>query len=269
MAGAIQGNALNAERAARKQATSASKALATGQKALGGAEAAVLSKTRANVGTLRAATSNALNAIAFAQVADGSLKLIGEKISEIKALAASAAADTFDDSNRTSAQTEITKLLEAITNIVNTTRFGGTQLLDGTGGSASDGKFIFQTAETATDNTELDLSAKFDTATLGIDTISVTSITDAQAALTALDTALTSVSAGSAAVGAFMKSLEATIVANQTSIENLENAAGVMGDADMGEEVTKLTAAEIRQQIAQEVLSRGNRSDQGIMRIFS
>jgi flagellin-like hook-associated protein FlgL len=37
----------------------------------------------------------------------------------------------------------------------------------------------------------------------------------------------------------------------------------------MGEEVTKLTAAEIRQQIAQEVLSRGNRSDQGIMRIFS
>ncbi len=265
----IQANANNQVKRHQESRSASAARIASGKQinkaSQGAAELAASSKLNATSRSLSAATSNARRALTLGQTADGGLSQAQDEVVRIKELAVQASSDTFDDSDRAKASAEVAARLSTIDDvIVKTTRFGDTTLLDGTGGEASDGVFQFQVAEKAGDISTLDLSAKFDTATLGIDAAAVDTITNAQTAIGLCDTAIGLINDGRSATGAFMAGMESTINVNDVKQENVDNAVSVFSDADIAKEATALSKAEIGEQLAQAMISGANNAEKNI-----
>jgi len=229
----------------------------------GAAELAAAAKLSSATKSVAAATSNARRAVSFGQIADGAMGQIQDEVVRMKELAVSASSDTFDDVDRAKANAEVTKRLDTISKIVSTTRFGDAVLLDGTGGDS--GMFKFQVAEKAGDEVTLDLSAKFDIATLTLGDINVNTYADAQIAIGNCDEAIGLLNDGRAAVGAFMAGMESTITVNEVKGENLQGALDVLMSADIAKEATNQAIADIRSQLAQTVISKENRSAASVL----
>ncbi len=88
--------------------------------------------------------------------------------------------------------------------------------------------------------------------------ISISSQEDASNAITALDTAINSVSAERAKMGAVQNRLEHTINNLSTSAENLTAAESRIRDVDMAKEMMEMTKNNILQQAAQSMLAQAN-----------
>lgn len=246
--------------------TKAMKEIASGKKTLGGAESAVDSKLTSTIRSLGAATSNAQRALSFGQIADSGLKEMAASVIRLKEIAVSASADTFDATDRAKSQLEVAELLKSIDKIVSTARFGDTGLLDGTGGDS--GVFKFQVGEKAGDEIQLDLSAKYDAATLGIDGMTVETYDDAQTAIGLCDTALGLINDGRSAAGAFLAGMETTINFNQAKSENLESASGVLSETDLADAMSKSTDADIKNQAAQSMAAKSMQQAQNVLNLL-
>lgn len=255
----IQNNAMNQAKRHESAKQSAAARLASGNKinsaADGAAELSVATKMTSAARSIAAATSNATRAMTLGQTIDKSLAAIQNEVMRIKELAVNASSDTFDTGDREKAKDEVDSRLANINNISDRTRYGNTQLLDG-----STAVFKFQVAEQAGDLNEL-TQAKVDTAELGIDAIDITTIDNAQTAIGALDAAMNTLNASRAKVGAFTGSLDTIINANMAKSENILEAVDVLTKADIAEEATKLAMAEIASQLAQTMIAKENQSN--------
>lgn len=265
MSRVIQNNAGTQVRKHEKSKQVASARLASSQSinkaSEGAAELAAAAKLSSTSRALAAATSNARRALSFGQIADGALAQIQDEVVRIKELATAASSDTFDAGDREKAQAEVAKRISTIDNvIVATTRFGDTVLLDGSGGDAADGIFKFQIAEKAGDEAQLDLSAKFDTATLGVNAADVSTYGAAQATLALCDTAIGRLNDGRAETGAFMAGMESTITVNDVKQGNIDEALAVLTEADLAKEATNLAMADIKAQMAQSMIVKENQA---------
>jgi flagellin len=239
---------------AAKQTASAR--LASGQQINRASEgAAELSASTALKSTVRAsaaALSNANRAVALGQVADGAMSQIGDLLLRMKELTVAANSDTFGAEDRTAANAEFAKLGLAITEIANTTRYAGTEILNAVA------ILSIQTSEKADDVTTYE-TVDLTTAGLAI-TGDVNSVAGAAAAQEAVDAAITALASARAQVGAFMVGLESTIGVNQVKIENLEAAISVFTEADLAKEATNLAMADIRGQMAQSMITKENQA---------
>jgi flagellin len=265
MSRTIQNNAGTQVRKHERAKQTSSARLASGQQinkaSEGAAEIAAAAKLTSASRSLAAATSNARRALAFGQIADGSLAQIQEEVIRIKELATAASSDTFDAGDREKAQSEVAKRISTIDSvIVATTRFGDTVVLDGSGGSSADGLFKFQIAEKSGDEVQLDLTAKYDAATLGIDGADVSTYDNAQTAIGLCDTAIGLLNTGRAAVGAFMAGMESTVTVNDVKQGNIDEAIGVLTEADLAKEATNLAMADIKAQMAQSMIVKENQA---------
>lgn len=93
---------------------------------------------RAQTSGLRQATRNAQDGISVVQTAEGALNEVHTMLNRMRDLAVQAANTGANDSAaRTAAQSEITALSTEITRISTTTKFGATQLLDGSYGATA------------------------------------------------------------------------------------------------------------------------------------
>jgi flagellin len=269
MARPIQDDAAKAMRHHGKTKEKSAGRIASGEQfnkaSEGAAERAAAAKLISSSRSLSAATSNARRAVAFGQTGDGSLSQLQQEIIRIKELATAASSDTFDPADREKAQAEVKKRIETIDQIVATTRFGDTVLLDGSGGDA--GVFKFQVAEKAGDEVELDLSDKYDAATLGMDSADVSTYDAAQATIAACDNAIGLLNTGRAKVGAFMAGMESTITVNESKQGNIDEAVSVLIDADIAKEATNLTMAQIAYDLAQSMLTTENQSAKNVTRM--
>lgn len=267
----IQNNAINQSKRHDASKAQAAARLASGKQvnraSEGAAELAASAKLSASTRAISAATSNASRATAFGQIADASLAEIQNSLVRMKELAVNASSDTFDAADRASAQAEVTAQLQTITDIVNTTRFGDTVLLNASGGRDSDGVFRFQTAEKAGDTSSLSLSTAFDTATLGVDVVDVSTYAGAQTAIGLVDTAIGTINTGRATVGAFMANMESVVTVNSAKGENTEGALSVLMDADIAREATRLALAEIGSQLSSNMVSKENQAAANVVNL--
>jgi len=106
----------------------------------------IANKIRADVGALRQASRNAEQAISLLQVAEGGAFQIEAIVERMKELASQSASDNVSDSDRVLIQAEFTELQSEITRIVDTTKFQGNVLLDGTLGNQVDIDVLVSTA---------------------------------------------------------------------------------------------------------------------------
>lgn len=92
--------------------------------------------------------------------------------------------------------------------------------------------------------------------------VSVTNVTNANDAISRIDSALSTISSLRSEFGAVQNRFESTIVNLQTVSENLAAARGRIQDADFAAETAALTKAQILQQAGVSVLSQANAQPQ-------
>jgi flagellin len=219
---------------------------------------------------LTQAVSNAQDGINVAQIADGALGTSQQILQRMRTLVVQAGNEGTQDATSLAAiGGEITNLNTQLTNISTQTKFGSTNLLDGTYTKN------FQVGANGGDVIALDLSSgDVSAATLGTSALAIAaspaSYTTANATsdLTAIDAALTTVSGARSTIGAVQNQLTYTVNNLQTAITNVTASRSNLTDADLAAEVTSMTQSQILTSAATSVLAQANSAPQAILKLL-
>ena len=132
-----------------------------------------------------------------------------------------------------------------------------------TAGSAS-----FQIGANAGQTTSLSLSS-VNSSTLGLGSLDITSATGANSAMSAIDTAINTISKTRGDIGSFMRNtLESNVRALGVARENLAATESAIRDIDVAEEMTNYTKLQILQQSGLSVLAQANSAPQSVLSLL-
>jgi flagellin len=234
---------------------------------------AIREMMRTDIRVLNQGVRNANDALSLIQTADGALSVIDEKLTRMKELAEQAATGTYTDVQRLIMDSEYQAMASEITRIANATDFNGVKLLDGSlSGSGTDGtagnqmKIHFGTGNSSAEDyyyirinaataSALGVGNAIDATRAGY-TISTQSA--AQAALEAIDAAITSKDNIRAALGALANRLANTITNLTIQAENLQAAESRISDVNVATEMTEFVRNQILTQAAVAMLAQAN-----------
>ena len=101
-----------------------------------------------------------------------------------------------------------------------------------------------------------------------ITSVDITTVAGATSALSAIDSALTTVNNSRASLGGLMNRFEATVSNQNTAITNLSASRSRILDADYAVETTNLAKAQIVQQAATAMLAQANQSSQSVLALL-
>ncbi|OFZ73623.1 MAG: flagellin, partial [Bdellovibrionales bacterium RIFOXYD1_FULL_44_7] len=176
----------------------------------------------------------------------------------MRELGVQASSDTVGDQERKFMDVEFQQLLEEIDRIANSTEFNRVPLLNG-------GSTTFEIQIGTRNNPTIDRVKLFDAAAadinvvaLGINLAGVSDKSSAQNTLSAIDSAISSVTSIRAEFGAMQNRLQSVVNNMMISRENLATANSRIRDADVAEEATELTKNQILMQSGVSVLSQAN-----------
>lgn len=218
--------------------------------------------TQGLLGALGQASSNATNAQAFLQTADGALSNIGNLLQTAQQLATEAADGSYNSSQLTSIDSQYQAILTSINQIANGSQFNGISLFTGTA-------VTFQVGATNTANDQLSVTiAKADTTTLAVNGTSLTSQANAQAALTKVTTALATIAGDRDTIGSSEQSLTAVSNNLQSIQQNLTTALSNIQDANVAETYAKFTKESVLQQAGVQVLKQADQTPSQLVALF-
>ena len=210
---------------------------------------------------LTQAVSNANDATNVAQIADGALGTAQNILQRMRTLAVQAGnTGTQDTNSLADIQSEITALNSQLDKISSSTKFGNTNLLDGTYTSKT-----FQVGANASDTISISLT-KSDSNTLGTSGVQATGTVSAN--LTAIDAAIQTVSTSRANIGATQNQLGYTVTNLQTAITNVTASRSNLTDADLASQVSVMTQQQILTNAATSVLAQANSAPQAILKLL-
>ncbi len=223
---------------------------------------AISENLRAQTRGLQQAERNAQDGVSLVQVAEGGLQEISNILVRLRELAVQAASDTVGPTERKFLNSEYDALLSEIDRIANATEFNNIALLNGTGA-------VFDIQVGTRNNPNVDRITFFDSSSadvnsvaLGINLSNVADKASAQNTLSALDSAIVSVSSIRADFGAMQNRLQSIINNLAISIENMSAANSRIRDTDLAEETAELTKNNILMQAGTAVLAQANQSMQ-------
>jgi flagellin len=227
---------------------------------------AIANSFASKISSMKVASQNASEAQSMLQTADGAYSKINNILVRMKALATQAASGQTE--SLSTMNNEFSALQNEIDRIAASTKYGSTVLVNGSGGASSG--ITFQIG--ATNGVENQIVVKFDSATaeaLGVSTsIGINGLASAQAAMTAIDNALTSVNASMGSVGAYQNRLQYTIDNLSISIENYASSESTIRDVDMAAEISDFTKNQILQQAGMAMLAQANSGPQQILTLL-
>jgi len=228
---------------------------------------------------LTQAVSNAQDGINVAQIADGALGTTQNVLQRMRTLVVQASSTgTQDASSLAAIGAEMKSLNAQLDNIGTQTKFGQTNLLDGTYNGT------FQVGANSGDSLSLDLSAisgtgsgidstKLGTAAHALGSLDILTATSpstytSTADLASIDKAISQVSTARSGIGATQNQLNYTVSNLQTGITNVTASRSNLTDADLAKEVSAMTQAQILSQAATSVLAQANSAPQAILKLL-
>jgi len=232
-------------------------------KAADSASGIVISETqRAQINGLEQSVANIDRAVNFVQTADGALSDVNSLLLNLRQLAVdSANGGAHTSADLTANQTEATNLLATIDSINTRTKFGSLSVFTTNASTFQVGAFQNETEQVTVSSVS--------TASIGLGTVTLTTQSGASNAITAIDSAIATVSAKRGQLGAFQKntltSAQGTV---KTQLQNLQEAESTLRDTDFTSEIAKFTSEQIRGQAAQTVLGLANQSAQSIVSLL-
>lgn len=226
---------------------------------------AISTRLQSDVATLNQAATNSTNAIAVLQTADGGASNISDILQRMKVLATESASGTVTDTERGYINEEFTALTTQIDTIASGTRFNSSSLL--TSDNMFSGGVKVMVGSSSSDTISITLKA-LDTTTLGVDALDVKTQTAANTALTALDTAISTVSNARASIGAQESQFQFSSDSISTQVENLESANSAIADVDVASEEAKLSSSQVMVQAAVAAASSANSLTQNLLKLM-
>jgi len=214
----------------------------------------------AQIRSYSVAERNSNNAISMAQTAEGALGQVGSVLGRMRELAVQGANGDLNTTDRSYLDTEFTQLKAEVDRISSSTQFNGQNLLSGASNTVT---FQVGIKNTSSDQISV-VFGGVDASSLGIGASSVSgaTATNAQNAITAIDTAITAVSTQRANYGASMNRLNVTVANIQTMRTNTSAANSRIRDVDVAEETASMARNQVLAQAGVAVLSQANQSPQ-------
>ncbi len=225
---------------------------------------------KSSIRSISQAQRNANDGVSMSQVAEGSMSEMQGIVSRMRELSVQSANSTLGGTERGYIQTEFSQLRNEINRISSVTEFNGQKLIDG---SASTG-LSFQVGIKNSANDRIAMSiTKLTTSTLGSTSLhlasaSLSTVTNARAAMGAFDKAISQLSGARAKVGAVQNRMNVTISNLASSHENLSAANSRIRDVDVADETASMTKAQILSQAGLAVLSQANQLPQSALSLL-
>jgi flagellin len=189
----------------------------------------------------------------------------------MRELAVQAANASNTTTDRTSLNAEFQQLAQEVDRTLQSTRFNGQAILAGSAGAlqfqiGANNATTDQLAVTTTNMATAANIIAVTTATTAV--ISGTNATNANAMISALDTALDTINSERATYGAVQNRFEAVIANLQIASENQTAAKSRIMDADFAKETAMLTRTQILQQAGTAMLAQANQVPQQVLQLL-
>ena len=242
---------------------------------------AIANRMAGQISGLNMAKRNANDAISMVQTIEGASKEITSMLVRMRELAVQSSSGTYSQSDRDALNLEFVALRDEITRIQSNTQWNGLALMDDiTAGSANTvtiqlGPSASQTMSLTFEDWSTDDNGVYGgtagdlaSATIDDDTSVAQAITDASAAITVLDTAITSATAEQAKYGAYLSRLQhaSDNIGNVSS--NLDQSRSRIQDADYAVETTELARTQIIAQASTAMLAQANQVKQTVLALL-
>jgi len=226
---------------------------------------AISTRISSDITTLQQAATNAAQATSILQTADGGASNISDILARMKSLASESASGTVADSSRAYINSEFSQLTSEIDSIATGTRYSGSSLLDGSSTFSSGVSVLV--GSSASDTITITLTS-LTASSLGVTSLDVSTQSGATSALTALDTAIDSVSAARADIGAQESRFNFSADSISTQTQNLQSANSAIKDVDIAAEQATLSSAEVKTQAAVSAETAANQMPQYLLKLL-
>jgi len=230
---------------------------------------AVSDKMTAQINGLNQATQNANDAISLLQTAEGALVQQTQMLQRMRTLALEASTDSTVSGDKSNLDTEYQALLSQLNQIAGNTQWNATNILDASGGLATNGTYVFQVGATQSVTISVAIKNMSTTGALSDIAPSVISVAaSAQAAIANIDKAITAVDSQRTTLGAGINRL--TYAAdNLTNIAQQVTASrSRMVDTDFSQASAALAKTMIIQQAATAMLAQANQQPQTVLALL-
>ncbi|MCC2334143.1 flagellin N-terminal helical domain-containing protein [Cellulomonas wangsupingiae] len=228
---------------------------------------------RAQISGTKQAVRNAQDGISVVQTAEGALTETHSILQRMRTLSVQAANDGgLSADAKGNIQKEITELTTELDRISATTEFNGTNLLDGTYTSS------FQVGANVTPDDKISLvigNMSSKEAGLDLEGLDVTTArtapeaqSGAEAAIIAIDAAITKVSDQRSSLGAVQNRFDHTINNLNVAVENLSASESRIRDTDMAQEMVQFTRSQILSQAGTAMLAQAKNLPQSVLQLL-
>ncbi len=243
--------------------------LSTGLRIVTGADdaagLAIADGLRAGISALQQSVRNINDGVGLLQVADGALSKVTDLLNRAVTLATEAANDTLTASQRATLDAEFTAIKTEIDAIGSKTQFNG-----GTVFSTAARNMFFSDGTSAGAGTISVTVGALSQSSLGLSSTSLSGSdgTNAQSALTAINSAISTVASQRGTIGAGINRLQsrATVIAVQ--VQNFVAAEDQIRAANVAEEISNLTKFSILNQTGLAALAQANSQAQSVLSLL-
>lgn len=205
------------------------------------------------------AERNASDGISMAQTAEGALGEMHNILGRMRELAMQSSNGSMTSQDRGYVQTEFALLQAEMSRIQTSAKFNGKELV-----SASAGVITFQVglSNTASDQISVTFGGLSLSGILNSAAVSGATTSQALAALSVIDTAITSISTARSNFGAAMNRLEVATSNIQTMRLNISAANSRIRDVDVAEETSRMSKNQVLTQAGISILAQANQLPQ-------
>lgn len=197
--------------------------------------------------------------------AEGGLQNVTELLLIMKEKIIQAGSDTLGTDERTAVESQLDELAAEIDDIVNTTEYGGSSMLDGTFTSKQ-----FQVGESASDTLSFGIAQNHQASGLSVADadLDVSTSAAASSALASVNTAITTVNTTLQSLGSTQMRVGIKEANISVTLNNELATHNRIMNADMASEQVELIKYSLLSQSATAMLAQANQAPQGVMQLI-
>lgn len=251
---------------------------------------AISNSMTSQIDGMQQAVANSNDGVSLAQTAGGALAEVTNMLQRVRELSVQSASGTYQASDRTSMQTEVSNLTQQMSTILSTTTFNGVNVFNTTSGApatngSDDVTFTIQTGADKNVNVKIDSPAfngsslfgtnssgngltAYSSASGGTPALDVSSEVAAGTTITNVDVALVEINANQASLGAAQNRLTSVVNNLNTDITNLSAARSQIQDTNYSTETTNLAKSQILSQASTAMIAQANQSQQNVLTLL-
>jgi len=219
----------------------------------------------AQVRSYAVAERNTNDGISMLQTADGGAEQIHGIMTRMRELAVQASNGSLASTDYSNLDAEYQQNAQEIDRISSSVQFNGINVLSGTAAAKS---FQVGIGTATTDRIAVTFGGADVTNLLGATATDVTNFANSQAAITALDSGIQSLSTVRAGFGAAMNRFSNTVSNLQTMQTNTSASLSRIRDADIAKETAELSKNQVLSQAGAAILSQANQTPQLAMSLL-